>query len=50
MTTLIIDLHTGAAEILPEEEFKPATQGLQKIETDVAITYRGEEYMVVVLK
>ena len=49
-TALIIDLYTGETEILPAEEFGPATDGLKKVETEAATTYKGEEYMVVVLK
>jgi hypothetical protein len=49
-TALIIDLYTGETEILPAEEFAAATEGLDSFMTEVATTYKGEEYMVVVLK
>ena len=49
-TAYIIDLYTGKAEILPEEELVPATQGLKKWETPDAITYKGEEYLVMIPK
>lgn len=47
---LLIYLETGKAFELPQEELEPATQGLDKVESKAATTYKGEEYMVVVLK
>ena len=47
---LIIDLYTGQTEVLPAEELNAATKGLKPIETEAATTYKGEEYMVIVLK
>jgi hypothetical protein len=47
---LIIDLYTGQTDVLPAEELNAATKGLKPIETKTATTYKGEEYMVVVLK
>ena len=47
---LIIDLYNGQTDILPPEQFEEATQGLESFMTEVATTYKGEEYMVVVLK
>jgi len=49
-TVLIIDLYTGEANILPPEEFQDAIQGTESFDTETATTYRGEEYMVVVIK
>lgn len=46
---LIIDLYSGEATELDEKEFQSAVKGLKKIETDAATTYKGEEYIVVLL-
>ena len=51
MKTFIIDLYTGKVDVLPEEEFKDAIEGLTKVVSEEGIvSYRGEEYIVVVLK
>jgi len=46
----VIDLYNGKACTLPQEDFAEASNGLIKMETNVATTYRGEEYIVVVMK
>jgi hypothetical protein len=50
MKAILIDLYTGKAETLPQDEVSLATKGLKKVETADATTYKGEEYIVVVLK
>lgn len=49
-TSFIIDLCSGETESLPQEEVVLATKGLRKVETQDAVTYVGEEYMVVLIK
>ena len=50
MKTFIIDLYTGEVNVLPEGEFKDATDGLEEVVSEGGITsYKGEEYMVVIL-
>ena len=46
----VIDLYNGKASTLPKEDLAEATEGLIKMETNIATTYRGEEYIVVVMK
>jgi hypothetical protein len=48
MKAIIIDLYTGEADVLPEDEIKEATRGLKKIKTEAATTWKAEEYIVVV--
>ena len=50
MKIFVIDLYNGKASTLPIEDFVEATNGLTKTETNIATTYRGEEYIVVVMK
>lgn len=50
MKLFVIDLYNGKALELPQEDFEDAIAGLTKTETNVATTYRGEEYIVVVMK
>ena len=49
-TAYLIDLATGATEVLPQEEVVLATKGLKKVETPDAVTYKGEEYLVLIPK
>ena len=46
----VIDLVNGKALKLPAEDFVEVTNGLSKMETNIATTYRCEEYIVVVMK
>ena len=51
MQTFIIDLYTGKVDVLPKGEFKDAIDGLEEVVSEGGITsYKGEEYIVVVLK
>lgn len=50
MKIIVIDLYNGKANTLPQEDFEEAIMGLEKTETSIATTYRGEEYIVVVMK
>ena len=46
----VIDLVNGKALKLPAEDFVEVTKDLTKMETNIATTYRCEEYIVVVMK
>ena len=50
MKTLVIDLYTGKVATLPQEDFAAAIEGLERTESPAGVTYKGEEYIVVVLK
>ena len=49
-TIFVIDLYDGKARTLPADELHEAIEGLDKVESNVATTYRAEEYIVVVMK
>ena len=47
---IIIDLYDGVARLLPSAEFKDAAEGLRKVVgKDGFVTYKGEEYLLVIL-
>jgi len=46
---IMIDLYSGIAELIPHDEFEEATAGLRRVKGQSGIvTYKGEEYLVVV--
>jgi hypothetical protein len=46
---IMIDLYSGRAEIVPPDEIEEATAGLRRVKGQGGIvTYKGEEYLVVV--
>ena len=47
---IMIDLYSGRAESVPQEDIDEAIYGLRRVKgKDGMITYKGEEYIVVVL-